>query len=367
MSFVFISHAQADKLRPDGRMRQLVHYIFQAGIPIWIDRPEELELAAEELKHRCIGLTGKWTSDIVDALNRCSAGIGMWSRHAEQRLREDRAGVLFQEMNTLSITRRLHLVSIDPGAMGAANEAFNHLSKGQQVVDLGSVKEDVLVGRVTRLLRELGATTKSDAKRLRVHLQALSTRGAKGAFELFTGPEVRRARQAMDALLAAFAAYDPGPLPLLPTAELAAALNRVAKECEHRNTRFRTFHALLALMQLPSHFVQNCFDGIEPGLGARIEAWLKEQAQKHNESFVAGDAVGAILAQASAVAQKECASAIDERHCLLALLKGVSGTTSAIRDLLGAGRYGSLVEIAEAGRPVVQPMTQTMIERPNPP
>jgi hypothetical protein len=360
LTFVFISHAQPDKFRPDGRLRQLAHYLHQAGIPLWLDRPEELGLSARELKDRCIHLSGIWTNDIRTALRECAAGVGIWSLHSRQRLSDDANGVLFQELNVLNVHGNLYLTSIDPGIAGDVSESFKNLSVHQHVIDLGALELTLFASRFARLVEALSTTTKVKPARVRPYIAVLANSGRGGAMADLLRPEWKRAREAASRLLAAFAVHDPGRLQLALTPQLAAAYARTLEICKRDNKRCRTYHLVLAMMQMPSRFVHQCFDKLEVGLGTRIEQWLTKKAEQQSESYLDIDSFTDTLASAaSALAEAECASAIDERHSFLAVLQGTSGTVSAISRSIGEQKFRVLIRIACHDRPEIPAITPT--------
>lgn len=353
MTFVFISHAQPDKTRPDQRMRALVGFLHKAGIPLWIDRPDELGLSAKELEERGVSLNGRWPGDIRDALNACATGVGFWSLHARTRVQQDAGGVLAQELQTLSLAGKLHLTCIDPGIVNDIGVAFKHLTQGQQAIDLGAVDPQVFADRAVRLIESLGAATGVKPARWRPYTKAISEQGRLGAFGGFLRPELRRAREGAAALVSAFGRHDPGRLAINLTPELAAAYERIAGECRRLNQRFRTYHRLLALMSLPSRHLPACLDEAEPGLGARVEAWLVKHAETGSEAYLANDPLADRHADAArAFAEIDQASAIDERHALQAILAEVgSGTTKALRKWIGEDAFAVLVRTVERRRP----------------
>lgn len=360
MTFAFISHTQGDKLRPDGRMRELVRYLHEAGIPLWIDRPEEVSLSARDLEERCIEQNGVWTSNIRDALNRCSAGIGVWSLHTAHRLGEDANGVLYQELSTLSISERLHLVSIDPGAAVKVDGALKHLAGGRQVIDL-AVEPKVFAQRLMRLIEALAVSTKVKRDRIKPYVAALEDRAAGRKPGGLLHSERKRAHEIAAGLFAAFALHNPGRLPLRLAPEVATAYERMLAQCRERNARFRTYHRLLALMQTPSQFLQQSFDSVEPGLAARIDAWLKSEAEQSRETWVEEDiGADALSTAARAMAEAEMAEMIDERHAVLAILEGGSGTADALRSSLGAERFEALISIARKSRPALPAFAKTV-------
>lgn len=353
MTFAFISHAQPDKTRPDQRMRALVHFLHQAGIPLWIDRPDELGLSAKELEERCVSLNGRWPSDIRGALNACATGVGFWSLHARTRVQQDAGGVLAQELQTLSVAKKLHLTCIDPGIVNDIGVAFTHLAQGQQAIDLGAVDPHVFADRAVRLIESLAAATGVKSARWRPYTKAISEQGRVGAFGGLLQPELKRAREGAAALVSAFGMHDPGRLAITLTPELAAGYERIAGECKRLNRRFRTYHRLLALMYLPSRHLPACLDEVEPGQGARVEAWLIKHAESGSEAYLADDPLADRHAEAArAFAEIDQASAIDERHALQAILAAVeSGTTRALRKWIGEDAFAVLVRTVERRRP----------------
>lgn len=361
MSFVFISHAQADKLRPDGRLRALVRFLADAGIPLWIDRPEELGIDARLLKDRCVSLNGSWTSDIRTALTNCAGGIGIWSHHAFHRLHDDPAGVLFQEMNSLSVRGRLFLLKIDPD-VGDLGGSLGQLSDTQQFLDIGAGDMDAFRRRISRLVERLGEVTGVKQHHTRLYSDAVAAQGTPSdAFGDMLSPTRKAARESARNLLAAFRVLDPGRMPASLTPELAAALQRQIDACQRAQAPFRAFHRLIAVMQAPSRFGQICFDEVEIGLGARIETWLKQQADaqpsREPGGFLPLDLVkDKTVVAAARLAESEGNRRIDERHLLLAILDDtLSGTVASLRKHLGADRVTGLRSVAQSRRPTPPP------------
>lgn len=352
MTFAFVSHAQPDKMRPDQRMRTLVHLLHQAGVPLWIDRPDELGLSADALKERCVSLNGRWPADIGDALNTCSAGLGFWSLHARTRVQQEGTGVLAQELQTLSIASKLHLVCIDPGVVNDTGVAFRNLTQGQQVIDVGAVDRHAFSQRMVRLIESLAAATGARPGRWRPYARAIVEQGRTNAFGGFLQPELKRAREAASVLAASFAGHDPGRLAITLTPELAESYERLAAECRRVNRRFRTYHRMLALMGQPSGHLRACLNDVEPGLAGQVEAWLQTHAAKGSEPYLAISVLADPHFEAArALAEMELAPAIDERHALLALLaEPGSGTMRALRRSIGEDQYAVLEQRARQRR-----------------
>jgi len=326
---IFVSHSQRDKSRPDGRLRELVEFLVSRGLPVWIDKPEEIWPDYADFRGRSLQLNGRWTDDIRAALRDCATGIGVWSVHAADRIESDPNGVLFQELNNLSVSKRLFLVNLDPDAMQRLDRAFRHLSDNQQCVDLSINDRRILEIRLERLASDLGDATGA---------QLLRT--PQGGLDLFAN-------------------HDPGVREARLSAILQDALNRQAEGCRERNLALRTFHRLLATFQTPSGFIPYCFDAARPGLGKEIEDWLTKQVSKQHERERPGYepvslASGALFDAAARLAEAEGASEIDERIYFLAIATEVnSGTIDFLKANLGPVIYEAIIQKVMVGRPKV--------------
>lgn len=333
MPFVFVSHAQRDKLRPDFRLRDLVRFLLACGLPLWIDKPEEIGIERDEIRRHALRLDGRWNDDIRIALRDCTVGIGIWSTHAADRIDRDPSGVLFQELNQLAISGRLFLVNLDAEAMARLDLGFRHLSGSQQCVDL-SVDDRTLF-------------------KLRLHALVEDLAGATGGYPL------------ADALCAElFMVHDPGPrVPRLASA-LNSALERQAESCRSRNLPLRTFHRLLATFQTPSRFVQRCFDAAQPGLGGTTEKWLIQQVSEQDRREQPGYVpvhftTDSLFDAASEICAQEGVSEIDERAYFLAIAAQTdAGTIRALKSALLLGIFQTVMEAARAQRPTI-PVTGT--------
>jgi len=156
--------------------------------------------------------------------------------------------------------------------------------------------------------------------------------------------------------IAEMSALEEGRLPL--EEELRERLEIRLRACKEGEVPFRTFHKLAALFAMRSGFAWNCFEAAGQGTAGRIERWLREVilAQAKNERGQ-GVPIGSLhadlsIASAALIARKECASQIDQRHLLLALLADKNtGTMSEIAKSLSATSRESIQAAAETGRP----------------
>jgi hypothetical protein len=328
MPFVFVSHAQRDKLRPDFRLRDLVRFLLARGVPLWIDKPEEIGIEREEIRRQALRLDGRWNDDIRIALRDCAVGIGIWSTHAADRIDRDPNGVLFQELNQLAISGRLFLVNLDAEAMARLDLAFRHLSGFQQCVDLSVDDRALFKLRLRGLVEDLARAT--------------------GVYHFADASCVEL-----------FMAHAPGPrVPRLAPA-LNSALERQIESCRARNLPLRTFHRLLATFQTPSRFVQRCFDAAQPGLGEKTEKWLIQQVSEQDRREQPGYVPihftrDSLFDAASEICAQEGVSEIDERAYFLAIATQTdAGTIRALRSALLPGMFQTVIERARAQRPSI--------------
>jgi hypothetical protein len=85
MPYVFVSHANPDK----ASIRPLIEALLDAGIELWIDRPEEIGLGKRHLLCGRI-LAGKdWRREIDRALEGCSCVLFVLSKHSNSYERSD--------------------------------------------------------------------------------------------------------------------------------------------------------------------------------------------------------------------------------------------------------------------------------------
>jgi TIR domain-containing protein len=76
--FVFISHANEDKRR----IGCVLDAFASAGIPYWIDRPEELHPSSAVKANGRIDFGVDWQQSIDAALSECTCVVAFWSRSA---------------------------------------------------------------------------------------------------------------------------------------------------------------------------------------------------------------------------------------------------------------------------------------------
>lgn len=324
---IFMSHTQRDKFRPDRRFHELTAFLVSRGLPIWIDKPEELRLDNAELRDRSLQLSGRWTEDIRSALRDCTVGIGVWSVHAADRIEGDPNGVLFQELNSLAVSEKLFLVNLDPQAMVRLPLAFEHLAGNQQCVDLSVSDRTVFNARTDRLASDLS-----------VRLGLSQTLNCEMPSALFSN-------------------LDPGVRTAQLSAVLQDALSRQADACRDRNLAVRAFHRLLATFQVPSQFIPDCFDAVKPGLGSKLAEWLFNQARDQHKreqpgytpvSLTTDDAFEA----AARIAEAEGVTEIDERIYFLALATKVeSGTVRFLERQIGTTTFDEIIQTVTEGCP----------------
>lgn len=330
----FVSHAQRDKARPDRRLNDFMGFLLSCNLPLWIDKPEELGLNGTELAEHSLRLDGRWTEDIRTALRECTAGLGIWSVHAADRLEQDPNGVLFQELNALATSDRLFLVNFDTEAMSRLDLVSRHLAGDQQCIDLSVADPSVVTERISRLTADLTLKLGQPPRRPEVPPPLLGR----------PEPGPRRAKLAID---------------------LHDALVRQGQGCRARNLAFRSFHRLSVSFQVPSHFLPDCFDRVQPGLGARIASWLQvqvnEQHKRERPGYAPVDlADDAVFKAAAALADGEGVSDIDERLYFLAMAtEADSGTIQFLRRSLGAATFDQIVRVVTSERP------STIIQKTN--
>lgn len=83
--YVFVSHANPDK----PKLRPLIEALLDAGIPLWIDRPEELGLGERHLNCGRILAGADWRAEISRGLENASCVLFLLSRGANAHERSD--------------------------------------------------------------------------------------------------------------------------------------------------------------------------------------------------------------------------------------------------------------------------------------
>jgi hypothetical protein len=150
--------------------------------------------------------------------------------------------------------------------------------------------------------------------------------------------------------------------------ELRERLEVRLRACQEGEVPFRTFHKLAALFAMRSGFAWICFEAAGHGTAGKVERWLREVilAQAKNERGQ-GVPIGSLdadlsISSAAFIARKECASQIDQRHLLLALLADKNtGTMSEIAKSLSATSRESIQAAAETGRPRELPHVRSAV------
>jgi hypothetical protein len=173
------------------------------------------------------------------------------------------------------------------------------------------------------------------------------------ASDHFSIAKPESAKSIQHELLVEFIAKLPRPI----EQELRARLEDRRAACAQAEVPFRTFHKLAALFAMQSRFTSTCFEAAGRGTAARIEAWLREaiQSQRDQErgQGLASDSIDSddLTTKALQLARAEHAAEINERHYLLALLDGDTGTMREIRKYLRPDKMKRVRATAESDRP----------------
>ncbi len=154
--FAFVSHRGADK----PRIRSFVNTAIERHIPLWIDRPEDLEIDVTN-HQQWLGQIGKgteWPTSIDEALFAAAAFVVFWSKAWQ-----DHVGVLLREVAVAHARARLRQaryfpafldrVSDLPADVRAFREENHDVFQGYNVATPDSLDWQ-------RLLDELAAATK---------------------------------------------------------------------------------------------------------------------------------------------------------------------------------------------------------------
>jgi hypothetical protein len=129
---------------------------------------------------------------------------------------------------------------------------------------------------------------------------------------------------------------------------LTAALFEQWDLCAREKTELETAHKLLVLLRVAPDYVREAFDCAGPGVAAKIETWLRRQAEKsvlmpgrvlREPTPLAADRT---LVAARALAASEAGLLTDARHVLLAILSDEdSRTVAEIRKAVDASAEGA--------------------------
>jgi hypothetical protein len=142
------------------------------------------------------------------------------------------------------------------------------------------------------------------------------------------------------------------PLPLEPS--LAAVLAAQKDRSQRMDVPFLTPQVLLALLAPPKGPAVQAFDAVRPGLAGyvrnQLEAYERSgaarQADMHFSDFHWADRPD--VRRASALARRERASEIDQRHLLVAVLESPSGTVTSLRERLGQAGFDQVLEASRS-------------------
>lgn len=138
------------------------------------------------------------------------------------------------------------------------------------------------------------------------------------------------------------------PLPLEPSLEAVLAAQK--DRSQRMDVPVLTPQVLLALLGPSKGPAVQAFDAVRPGLADEVRERLEEyqrsdaarQADMHFSDFRWEDRPD--VKRASALARRERASEIDQRHLLVAVLESPSATVTSLRGRLGRAGFEKLLE-----------------------
>jgi hypothetical protein len=142
------------------------------------------------------------------------------------------------------------------------------------------------------------------------------------------------------------------PLPLAPS--LAAILGAQKDRSQRMDVPVLTPQVLLALLAPPKGPAVQAFDAVRPGLADEVrdqlEAYQRSGAARHADMHFSDFrwADRPDVKRASALARRERASEIDQRHLLVAVLESPSGTVTSLRERLGQAGFDQLLEASRS-------------------
>jgi hypothetical protein len=173
--YVFVSHANEDK----PKLRPLVEALLDAGIPLWIDRPEEFGLGERHLRCGRIVVGADWQQEIRHALENACCVLFILSEASNSNKRSDELFREFEHGKARDVLVMAQVDAIDPAEL-------NPFFRIRQVVNLAASASPT--------------TTKLEVliERLRDHLQAdsrsmaLRTTPASASVAVGAAPADRR-------------------------------------------------------------------------------------------------------------------------------------------------------------------------------
>lgn len=123
--YVFVSHANEDK----PKLKVLIEVLLDAGIELWIDRPEELGLGERLLDGGRIKSGVDWQQEIRRGLEHAGCVLFVLSRASNSSTRSDE---LFREFEYGKISKKLVVAQIEPIDRAELNPFF----RIRQAIDL---------------------------------------------------------------------------------------------------------------------------------------------------------------------------------------------------------------------------------------
>jgi len=168
MSFVFISHASADKTR----IRPIVDALLDARIKVWLDNPVKAGYSAAETEAKFLRLHADqpWEEEIREALKKSALVIGCFSRHFEKNTRH----TLHDEIANAVYDGKLIACRIDDVTTDDLPASYrgNQAPKLDRAWDLSSAAADGSADEAQRMAGETLKLFINDVKdRLRSRLE----------------------------------------------------------------------------------------------------------------------------------------------------------------------------------------------------
>jgi hypothetical protein len=162
--YVFVSHANLDK----PALKAILEKLLAAGLPLWIDRPEEVGLTANRWLLPGIRPGADWDEEIRHAYQGAACVLFFLSRNSNNPARSDS---LFREFDYGSVNNRLVIAKIDD----IGRDEMSGLMRIRQAVDLsrfhGNPSNEL--ERLITVLRSFvlgeGARPTSDAGRIHMN------------------------------------------------------------------------------------------------------------------------------------------------------------------------------------------------------
>ncbi|UPK26760.1 TIR domain-containing protein [Bradyrhizobium sp. 195] len=159
MRYIFISYASLDR----ATVKPILGALLAAGIPLWIDRPGEVGIAAHRLALPGIRSGASWEDEIRKAYEGAACVLFFLSRNSNNPARSDS---LFREFDHGSAKNKLVIAKLDD----IGREEMSGLVRIRQAVDLsafdrtGSTNLDELIAELHRFVLNEGVAPNQSGK-----------------------------------------------------------------------------------------------------------------------------------------------------------------------------------------------------------